>query len=282
MGVPILDGREFETGDVAHATPVIVINRSASRRLFGSARAVGQIVNWYVGDTPAQMTVVGVVEDVRQESLAQATFPEIYVDYRQLLSLLERWPQFTRRQNEWAIGFLSFAIRSGDTPASLIPTIQRLTGAVDPNVGIDALVPMTRLVSGSLARQRFSAVMLGAFAGVAGLLAAIGVYSILAYLVVQRTSEIGIRMALGAQRAHVLALVLRQGLILTTVGIALGLLGAVVATRVLQAMLFGITPLDPRTFLAVAIMFALVTTFASYVPARRATTVDPIVALRND
>ena len=282
MGVPILDGREFETGDVAHATPVIVINRSASRRLFGSARAVGQIVNWYVGDKPAQMTVVGVVEDVRQESLAQATFPEVYVDYRQLLSLLEKWPQFTPRQNEWAIGFLSFAIRSGDTPASLIPTIRRLTGAVDPNVGIDALVPMTRLVSGSLARQRFSAVMLGAFAGVAGLLAAIGVYSILAYLVVQRTSEIGIRMALGAQRAHVLALVLRQGLILTTVGIALGLLGAVVATRVLQAMLFGITPLDPRTFLAVAIMFALMTTLASYVPARRATTVDPIVALRND
>ncbi len=281
MGVRVLDGREFEAGDAAHATPVMVINRSASRRLFGTARAVGQTVNWYVGDKPEQMTVVGVVEDVRQESLAQATFPEIYIDYRQFLSVLERWPEYTPRQNEWVIGFLSFAIRSADAPASLIPAIRRLTAAVDPNVGIDALVPVSRLVSDSLARQRFSAVMLVAFAGVAGVLAAIGIYGVLAYLVVQRTSEIGIRMALGAQRADVLALVLRQGLILTTIGITLGLMGALGVTRVLQAMLFGITPLDATTFLAVAILFALVTTFASYLPARRATKVDPIVALRS-
>jgi putative ABC transport system permease protein len=282
MGVPLLDGRELETGDVANATPVIVMNRSAVRQLFGSARAVGQLVNWYVGETPVQMTVVGVVEDMRQESLAQETFPEIYVDYRQFLSLLERWPEYTRRQNEWAIGFLSFAIRTGDAPASVIPAIRRLTGAIDPNVGIDALVPMTRLVAGSLARQRFSAVMLGAFAGVAGILAAIGIYGVLAYLVVQRTPEIGIRMALGAQRAQVLALVLRKGLLLTIIGITLGLIGAAVAARVLQGMLFGITPLDSKTFLAVAVIFGLVTTLASYVPARRATKVDPMVALRSE
>jgi putative ABC transport system permease protein len=282
MGVPILDGRELETGDVANAAPVIVINRSAARRFFESARAVGQVVNWYVSDTSVQMTVVGVVEDVRQESLAQETFPEVYVDYRQFLSLLEKWPEYTRRQNEWAIGFLSFAIRTGDAPASVIPAIRRLTGSVDPNIGIDALVPMTRLVASSMARQRFSAVMLGAFAGVAAVLAAIGIYGVLAYLVVQRTSEIGIRMALGAQRAQVLALVLRKGLILTAIGITLGLIGAVAVTRVLQGMLFGITPLDPQTFLGVAVMFGLVTTFASYVPARRATKVDPVVALRSE
>jgi putative ABC transport system permease protein len=181
MGVPLLDGRELETGDVANAAPVIVINRSAGRRFFGSARAVGQVVNWYVGDAPVQMTVVGVVEDVRQESLGQETFPEIYVDYRQFLSLLERWPEYARHQNGWAIGFLSFAIRTGSTPESVIPSIRRLTGAVDPNIAIDALVPMTRLVAGSLARQRFSAVMLGAFAGVAGVLAAIGIYGLLAF-----------------------------------------------------------------------------------------------------
>jgi hypothetical protein len=282
MGVPLLEGREFETGDVANATPVIVINRSAARRFFGSARAAGQVVNWYVGDAPVQMTVAGVVENVRQESLAQETFPEVYVDYRQFLSLMERWPQHTRHQNEWAIGFLSFAIRTGDAPASVIPAIRRLTEDVDPNVGIDALLPMTRLVAGSLARERFSAVMLGAFAGVAGVLAAIGIYGVLAYLVVQRTSEIGIRMALGAQRSQVLALVLRKGLILTTIGIAVGLIGAAAATRVLQGMLFGITPLDPKTFLAVAVLFGLVTTLASYVPARRATKVDPMVALRSE
>jgi predicted permease len=282
MGVPLLEGREFETGDVANATPVIVINRSAARRFFGSARAAGQVVNWYVGNAPVQMTVAGVVENVRQESLAQETFPEVYVDYRQFLSLMERWPQHTRRQNEWAIGFLSFAIRTGDAPASVIPAIRRLTEDVDPNVGIDALVPMTRLVASSVARERFSAVMLGAFAGVAGVLAAIGIYGVLAYLVVQRTPEIGIRMALGAQRSQVLALVLRKGLILTTIGIALGLIAAAAVTRVLQGMLFGITPLDPKTFLAVAVLFGLVTTLASYVPARRATKVDPMVALRSE
>jgi predicted permease len=175
MRVPLLDGREFTAADDAGAPPVIVINRTAARNLFGSARAVGQSVDWYVGSTPVQARVIGVVEDVRQESLAQKTFPEIYVDYRQLLAALEPWPQFQRSQNALAMGFLSFAIRTDDDPASVMPTIQRLVGVVDPNVGIDALVPMTRLVSDSLARERFSTVLLGIFALAAGLLAAIGI-----------------------------------------------------------------------------------------------------------
>lgn len=282
MGIPLLDGREFVPGDVANAPPVIVINRSAARALFGSARSVGQSVNWYVGDEPVQVTVVGVVEDVRQKSLTQETFPEIYVHYRQFLSLLERWPQYTRRQNEWAIGFLSFAIRTGEAPESVVPAIRRLVETVDPSVGIDALVPMTRLVASSVARERFSVVMLSAFAAVAAVLAAVGIYGVLAYLVVQRTSEIGIRIALGAQRRQVLALVLRKGLLLTIVGITLGLVGAAAVTRILQGMLFGITPLDPQTFLVVAVAFGLVTTIASYVPAWRATRVDPLVALRTE
>jgi putative ABC transport system permease protein len=125
-------------------------------------------------------------------------------------------------------------------------------------------------------------VILGVFAAVAGLLAAIGIYGVLAYAVAQRTQEIGIRIALGAQRAQVLALVLRKGLILTTLGVALGLVCAAAGTRFLQSMLFGITPLDLRTFLTVALMFGLVATFASYLPARRATKVDPMVALRSE
>jgi putative ABC transport system permease protein len=141
---------------------------------------------------------------------------------------------------------------------------------------------MNRLVASSVARPRFYAVMLGVFAGVAGLLAAIGIYGVLAYAVTQRTQEIGVRMALGAQRAQILALVLRKGAILTVVGIALGLVGAAVGTRVLQGMLFGITPLDSKTFMVVSLMFALVATFACYVPARRATKVDPMVTLRSE
>jgi hypothetical protein len=261
---------------------VIVINRTASRALFGSARAVGHTVNWYVDGEPVPMTVAGVVEDVRQESLTQETLPEIYVEYRQFLAVMERWPQHRGRQNEWAIGFLSFALRTSESPESVVPAIRGLVELVDSNVGIDALLPMTRLVAGSVARERFAAVVLGAFAGVAAVLAAIGIYGVLAYLVVQRTAEIGIRMALGAQRGQIMALVLRKGLILTTVGLTLGLAGAAAVTRALQGMLFGITPLDPLTFVAVAVVFGFVTTLASYVPARRATKVDPMVALRTE
>jgi putative ABC transport system permease protein len=226
--------------------------------------------------------VVGVVEDVRQESLAQETFPEVYVHYRQFLSLLERWPELRRRQNEWAIGFASFAIRTVDAPEAALPRVRRLIGALDPGVGIDALVPMTRLVAASVARERFSAVMLGAFAVVACLLAAIGVYGVLACLVVERTVEMGIRMALGAQRAQILALVLRRGVILTAGGITIGLTGAVAVARFLRGMLFGIAPLDSTTFLAVALLFGVVMMLASYIPARRATKVDPLVALKSD
>ena len=124
------------------------------------------------------------------------------------------------------------------------------------------------------------ALLLGVFAGVAGLLAAVGIYGVLAYAVIQRTQEIGIRMALGAQRMQVLALVLRKGLLLTAIGILLGVAGAAASARLLQGMLFGVTPLDARTFVVVAMLFGLVALVASYLPARRATQVDPIVALR--
>jgi len=177
---------------------------------------------------------------------------------------------------------LSFAVRTRGEPASAIPVVSQIVRSVDPNAGIDAIIPMVRLVASSVARPRFYAVLLGVFAGVAGLLAAIGVYGVLAYAVVQRTQEIGIRMALGARRGQVLALVLRKGVLLMAIGIGLGLVGAAAGTRLLHGMLFGITPLDPKTFMAVSLMFGLVATFACYVPAHRATKVDPMVALRNE
>jgi putative ABC transport system permease protein len=282
MGVPLLGGREFEIGDAATAPPVIVINRSTARRYFGTASPVGQLVDWHVGKGRAQMKVVGVVEDVRQESATDQVYPEIFVDYRQFLNLQAGWGESTQSQNEGAIGFLSFALRTSGDPASAVPLVRQIVGAVDPNIGIDAILPLDRLVASSLARERFYAVMLGVFAGVAGVLAAIGIYGVLAYAVIQRTQEIGVRMALGAQRAQVLVLVLRTGVILTTIGVAIGLVGAAAGSRFLQGMLFGITPLDPATFLAVSLMFGLVATLASYVPARRATKVDPMVALRTE
>jgi putative ABC transport system permease protein len=199
-----------------------------------------------------------------------------------LLALQQRWGDSTQRQEQLAIGFLSFAIRTRGDPAAAAPAVTRIVRSVDSNVGIDAMIPMDRLVASSIARPRFYAVLLGVFAGVAGFLAAIGIYGVLAYAVMQRTREIGIRMALGAQRGNVLALVLRKGVILTTIGIALGLSGAAAATRLLQSMLFGVTPLDPTTFVAVSLLFGIVAMLAIYVPARRATKVDPMVALRSE
>ena len=148
--------------------------------------------------------------------------------------------------------------------------------------GIDAIAPVDRLVANSVARQRFYAVMLAGFAAIAALLGAIGIYGVLAYAVVERTREIGIRMALGARRGQVLGAVLGRGVLLAVAGIAVGLAGATAVTRYLQSMLYGVTPLDRGTFLVVALAFAAVAALASYMPARRATQVDPMVALRTD
>ncbi len=283
MGVPVLDGRELSPRDDAGAPPVIVMNRSAARQYFGDARPVGQVVDWHFGAGSAlQMTVVGVVEDVRQESPTDEVFPEVFVDYRQFLSVLEKRGESALGQNALAIGFLSFAIRTVDDPAAAIPLVREIVNSVDANVGIDALVPMSRLATSAAAPQRFYAVTLGVFAGVAAILAAVGIYGLLTYAVIQRTQEIGIRMAVGAQRGQVLALVLRRGLTLTAIGIALGLAASAISTRVLQGLLFGVTPLDFRTFVFVSLLFGLVAAFASYLPARRATRVDALVALRTE
>jgi ABC-type antimicrobial peptide transport system permease subunit len=228
------------------------------------------------------MTVVGVVENIRQESPTDEVFPEIFVEYRQFLSLLERAKQSAQRQNEHANGLLSFAARTTGDPAAIVPEVRQIVSGIDPNVGIDAIVPMTRLAANALARERFYTVMLGSFAGLAGLLAAIGVYGVLTYAVIQSTREIGVRMAIGAQPATVLALVLRKGFVLTAIGLTVGLVGAGIATRALQGMLFVITPLDPATFLVVSLLFGLVAVFAAYLPARRATKVDAIAALRSE
>ena len=283
VGARLLDGRDFEAADAAGSTPVIVISRGVARQYFGAASPIGQFVDWHVGQgPPARMRVVGVVDDVRNTSPDREGNPEIFVEYRHLLALQQRWGDSTQRQEQLAIGFLSFAIRTRGNPAAAAPIVSRIVRAVDSNVGIDAMIPMERLVASSVARPRFYAVLLGVFAGVAGLLAAIGIYGVLAYAVVQRTREIGIRMALGAPRGKVLLLVLRSGALLATLGIALGLAGAAATTRWLQSLLFGVAPLDPTTFSAVSLAFGAVAALASYVPARRATNVDPMVALRSE
>ena len=278
VGARVLEGTDLKVADAA-SPPGILISRSTAR-LFGPGRQVGRLVDWVVKDRRVLVQVVGVVEDLRNATPDREPFPEVFIDYRTVLKLVQELGETPLWQHERAIGLLSFSVRTRGSAAAAVPAIGQMIRSVDANAGIDAILPLDRLVSSSVARPRFFAVLVGLFAGVAGLLAALGIYGVLAYTVTQRTQEIGVRMALGAERRQVLALVMRRGVLLTIAGIGIGLAAAAAGTRVLQGMLFGVTPLDPPTFAAVSVLFGLVATLASYVPARRATKVDPMVALR--
>jgi putative ABC transport system permease protein len=280
MGVRLLAGRWLEPRDDERAPPVIVVNRTLARRFFGNEDPVGQLVHVDGRmDLPPQQ-VVGVVDDMLQGRLDREPVPQFFVDYRQVLALTQARQIPVPVQERLAFGFLSFVVRTDGDPARLMATMRSLIARVDSNVGIDALLPMEQLVASSLTRQRFYATVMGVFAAIAVLLSAVGVYGVLAYAVGQRTREFGVRAALGAGSRDVLAMVLRQGLRLTSIGIGIGLAGAMALTRYLEGMLYDVTPLDPLTFVAVVALFAAVTSIASYVPARRATRVDPMTALR--
>ena len=183
-------------------------------------------------------------------------------------------------QERLAFGFSSFVVRSDRDPTRVIPTVRSLIDHVDSKVGMDAMLPMEELVASSLTPQRFYAAVIGMFAAIAVLLSAVGLYGVLAYAVEQRTREFGVRTALGARSRDVLAIVLRQGLLLTGIGIGIGLMGAIALTRYVEGMLYDVRPLDPPTYVAVAVLFTAVTSVASYLPARRATRIDPMTALR--
>jgi putative ABC transport system permease protein len=282
-GATLLEGRLIADGDAGQAAPVVVVNEAARRRYFGAASPVGAFMDWHGGRGPhVPVQIVGVVADVRQGSLAREPYPEIFMDYRQVIALQQRWGASAPQVDSLAFGFMSFALRTRDDPAAVVPQVRDAITRADANAALDAIMPMDRLVANSVARHRFYAVMLTVFAAVAALLAAIGVYGVLAYSVVERTREIGLRIALGARPQAVLALVLRRGLTCAAIGILLGLAAAASGTRYLQSFLFGVTPLDGTTFVMVAVTFAAVAAIASYVPARQATRVDPMVALRNE
>ena len=264
MGIRVIAGRGFEETDRAGRPGVVLINRALARSGFLGAAPLGQRIS----ALKQTWEVVGIVDDVQQFGLDQDPVPQVFFEMRQTPA-----PGITARVNY-------FAIRTDAEPSAIVPAIRAVVRQLDSEATVDLVAPMEQLVSNSISRPRLYAVLLGIFAAIAATLAAVGLYGVMAYGVAQRTREIGVRMALGAQRRDVMRLVVRQALVLTAIGLAIGLVGAGVATRYLEGLLFGVTPLDPITVVAASTMFALVATLASYVPARRATRVNPLVALR--
>ena len=275
MGIPVVKGRAFEPADI-EGPPVLLVNETLEKTFFTFRKleAVGQRVNIFTGSGPqgngtSEFLIVGVVRDVKQGGMASKTGTELYF-------LNEQGPRLTG----FAPGNMNVAIRSTLPQESLAQAIQAAVRAQDPSLPIVKLRTMEQVFSDSAARPRFLATLLGIFAALALALAAIGTYGILSYSVSERTKEIGIHMALGATRGSVLGMVLGQGMRLTIVGLVAGLAASFGLTRLLQAQLFNVKPTDPATLSVVAAFIAVVAFIACYVPAQRATRVDPMVTLR--
>jgi putative ABC transport system permease protein len=213
-------------------------------------------------------TIVGVVGDVKYQGLDAPEYPTLYVPFHD-----EGW-------NPWFVRSMSLVLKTKLPPSSGLAEVRAQVGRLDPNVPVPAVRTMEELLTGSVATPRFRTVLLGAFAGLALILAAIGVYGVLAYSVARRTHEMGVRLALGARQADVLQHVLGQGARLIVPGVVAGIAASLALTRVAASLLFGVSASDPFTFVAVALLLVLVALAASYVPARRAAAVDPLVALR--
>ncbi|MGI9182198.1 MAG: ABC transporter permease [Longimicrobiaceae bacterium] len=259
LGVSLLRGRPLGTEDGAESPPVLLINQAAAERFFADQEPLGQQVAFW----GTARTIVGVVANERFQGLANAAPPAVYVPLAQAPS---------------ATG--NVLLRTDGDPRALAPALRAAVHELDPSLAVFGVEPLAETLSRSVSQRRFLLVLLGSFAALALLLAVVGVYGVLTYSVAQRTREIGIRVALGASDRRVMAAVLGPELLAALVGVGLGLLGALGLSRVLGSLLYGISTTDPSVFLAVALLLGAVSLLASYLPARRATRVDPMIALR--
>jgi putative ABC transport system permease protein len=271
IGARVIEGRGFDERDGAGKPQVMLINRALARSGYLGDHPIGRQV---YGPGRSPWEVIGIVDDMRQFNLDQDPDPQIFIDYRQ------DTPPPAPQQALGPPPAPYLAIRASGDPAATVAALRGAVRALEPQASVDNVATLGEIVTNSLSRPRFYAVLLGVFAAVAVILTAIGIYGVMSYAVAQRTREIGIRMALGARRADVVGLVLQQGVAVTAIGIGLGLAGAAALTRYLEALLFGVTRLDPLTLASAAAAFAGVATIASAIPARRASRVDPLVALR--
>jgi putative ABC transport system permease protein len=269
MGVPLLAGREFGPQDSGTAPPVVVVNESAARRFWPGEDLVGRQITMPTGGTPANvtLTVIGQVGDVRQLGLGSEPQPEMFLSY---LQPGPPWPRLT------------LVVRTWEDADTLAGTIRAAAAYADREVPIAQARTMDEVLASALAQPRVYAALLGCFAALALALASVGLYGVVSYTVAQRTHEMGIRVALGADRRHLVRLVLRQGLVLSLAGTATGLLGAIALTRVLTHVVPTVRPGDPLTLASVAALLVAVALAASLPPARRASRIDPLVALRHE
>jgi predicted permease len=261
MRVPVVEGREFTEHDDSSTATVILVNESFARRFFAERNPIGRKVKF----RGQWSTVEGVVKDTKYHSLTEAPQPYFYMAFQQMY------------RKDWSTAFY---VRAAGNSSDALATLRREAAAIDPNVSVTDTMPLSEYVAGCLFPQKVAASLLSALGAIALILAAAGLYSVMAYAVSQRTQEIGIRSALGAQPGDVLAMVLRQGMLLTLAGLAIGTVGAFAVTRLVAGMLIQVSAADPLIFGGAALFLGLVALLATWLPARRATKVDPMVALR--
>jgi predicted permease len=268
IGIRLLSGRDFAARDHAGAPGVVIVSQSVARQLWPGVDPVGKRISMEDHPGPGDwLTIIGVVDDVRQQGLTQKADPAVYQPYSQVAQ-----PGF--------LTHMTFAVRTASNPLETAPVMRDVLREVDRNQPAQSIATMQDVIAATTTEPRFQSRLLAVFAGLALLLAAVGIYGVLAYSVNERTREIGIRVALGAGTLDVVRAVILRSLALATGGVALGMAGALLVTRVLAKFLFEVQPTDPATFVSVALLLTAVALLASWVPARRAARVDPVVALR--
>jgi len=278
MTVPLRQGRQFEERDSENAAGVVIINESFARRFFPNENPIGQhlTIGGNIGPDYADRTreIVGVVGDLREESVDVPPAPMMFIP------LAQRTDRLTRLTNKLAPA--SFVVKTRQNLLSKEPAVRAAVRAADPALAVSNLQTMEEVLSQSLARQQFNMLLLSVFAGLALLLSAVGIYGVVSYSVSQRTHEIGIRLALGAQTADVLRLIIRQGMGPVLAGVGIGMAGALALTSLMKTLLYGVSASDPLTFTAITLLLTFAALLACWIPARRATKVDPMTSLRSE